>query len=258
MLGLGRFHVPLSALPAVNKAIADTAAGTAAIGSGTTMWTTRPRYIREYKQYRRKRRALAVYTARAPARRAFRERRELKFSDDTTTTAPQITWTIDNDIGLSVAQGTGQSERIGRNIKIASIEGLGEVMLNPVSGGDAALFRWYLLKDQQANGAGPTALDIFETDDFNSFFNLANEGRFRILAQGKSAFNRSDPGTVEVVKWLHIKRFFKRPVVIEYSTVGGGLGNRTTNNLLFVYVRSTLGGGQIMDVAMKWRIRYTG
>ncbi len=255
---MSRWHIPLSRLPAINRAIASTALGTAYLGSQTSMWTTRPRYIREYKQYRRKRQALVVYKARMPARRAFREAREMKFSEDTTTAAPQITWTIDADIGLSVAQGTGQSQRIGRKISIHSIEGIGELMLDPVAGGDSALFRWYLLQDKQANGTSPTALDIFENDDFKTFFNLANEGRFRVLAQGKSAFNRFDSGATEVAKWFNVKRFFKRPIVIEYSTTGGGIGNRTTNNLIFVHTRTILGGGQVMGIDLQWRIRYTG
>ncbi len=120
--------------------------------------------------------------------RALRGRRvstvgELKFHDvDLDDAAIAVAGTVTASINL-IAQGVTESERVGRKCTIRSIGWRWniEYKSQAVMSSTADTVRILMYVDKQANGAGISATDLLESDDFQSFNNLSNSGRFRVL-----------------------------------------------------------------------------
>ncbi len=92
--------------------------------------------------------------------------------------------TISEDSCNAIAQGTTESERIGRKCVIRSINWrfdiVGGTRANTAApSGD--IVRVILYLDKQCNGATAGVTDILESADYQSFNNLANKSRFRTL-----------------------------------------------------------------------------
>ncbi len=81
---------------------------------------------------------------------------------------------------LTIAQGTTESQRIGRKITITSIHMYGVFELKQTNDFrfTAEIIRVIIFQDKQANGALPGILDLMENGDLISFRNLSNSGRF--------------------------------------------------------------------------------
>lgn len=100
---------------------------------------------------------------------------EKKSIDVTTSYTPSGgTWQGPTLIN-GIAQGVGNSERVGRKTVMKS------VMMRSVSSTDGP-FRIMIVYDKQANGATPAVTDIVDNDSFNAFQNLQNSDRFVIVA----------------------------------------------------------------------------
>lgn len=84
-----------------------------------------------------------------------------------------------------IPQGVTESTRVGRKCTIKSIHCRMLISL-PTQDANATpalgdSLRYVLYMDKQCNGATAAVTDIFEQNDFHSFRNLANSGRFVIL-----------------------------------------------------------------------------
>lgn len=92
-----------------------------------------------------------------------------------------------------ISQGVGESQRIGRKCTIRSIEWKARYTLPEIdalaSPQDTAIVRMILYQDQQANGAAATVVEILKTASALSFYNLQNQGRFKILLDRTFAMN---------------------------------------------------------------------
>ena len=97
---------------------------------------------------------------------------------------------------VDIAQGTGESQRIGRKCTITNIH----IRLNYefISSGSNDMtemaeahetVRFILYWDKQCNGATAAVTDLLDTDVYNSFRNLANGKRFNVLADKLLTFN---------------------------------------------------------------------
>ncbi len=114
--------------------------------------------------------------------------------------------------------------------------------------------------DKQCNGAAATVLGILETADFQSFNNLANKGRFRILHDNNVDLNYAAMGgngtTHDTLGVNHSYQWYKSvniPIEFDNSADDGTLATIRTNNIgvMLVGVNGTAGFGS------KMRLRFT-
>ncbi len=100
--------------------------------------------------------------------------------DDATISAAG---TIQIDSIHKIAAGTGESTRLARQVHVKAILWRG-VLTVPSSTSltqSWEQFRIIVYLDHQANGATATPTSILESDNIDSFKNLANTGRFTVL-----------------------------------------------------------------------------
>ncbi len=168
-------------------------------------------------------------------------RGELKFHDVDLDDAVIATGgTVTPSINL-IAQGITESTRVGRKCTIKSI--LWRYSINLVeqdaqataASGDT--IRVILFWDKQANGATATVTGILQSADYQSFNNLANSQRFRVLHDKTRTINfqtlASDgAGVVSSADVLRDYTFFKKcDIPIEFSDTTGAITEIRSNNL---------------------------
>lgn len=161
----------------------------------------------------------------------------------------------------TIATGTGESARIGRKIVIRNINWRWNLHQQSAASASAMAncYRIIFYLDRQANGATAAVTDILETDNYQSFLNLANSSRFRILYDKKVVFNPNIAGNGtanDSGEMFHQGSFNKKCAIrIEYSGTDGTLGVVRSNNLglLILGKENTTSG--ILD--SKLRLRFT-
>lgn len=167
---------------------------------------------------------------------------ELKFHDvdlDTGTivTAGAVTPTVN-----IIPQGVLENNRVGRKCTIKSIMWRYDVVLTPVTASvdTTDMVRIIMFLDKQCNGATAAVLDILETADYQSFNNLSNTGRFRILMdkthvlQAMSGSGRGTTDTLAFGENIKSGTFFKKcdiPIEYDNSASTGVLTTIRTNNI---------------------------
>ncbi len=207
-------------------------------------------------------------------RRAKRRRRtktfprgilgELKFFDGTKgSTTTVVTGAISNVSLNLVVQGITEKTRIGRRITIKSLFLHGNVTLpstaTVANTADSARIIVYL--DKQANKATAATTDIMEaTISIDSFRNLGNKGRFRILSDRKydvwsgagagEAAGDSEYGEM-IISWD--LALAKLNIPVEFTAETGAIGEITSNNIGVMVI----GRSGVCGVGYKWRLRYT-
>lgn len=123
-------------------------------------------------------------------------RGELKFKD--TGIAPSLVTAA----GLTffnfdeIAQGTGESQRIGRKVTLRYFELRGHLELPPatvlVEGADQVRFILYC--DKQTNGANAAPTDLLQTADIDSLRNMDNISRFTFIKDETFQLNATVSG----------------------------------------------------------------
>jgi len=166
---------------------------------------------------------------------------ELKFFD---VTLDDVTIASGGNITPSlnlIPQGITESTRGGRKCTIRSINwrwthSLPETV-DTSSNGSGDSVRIILYVDKQCNGAAAVALDILETNNINSFRNLSNKNRFRILFDRTQAINIiafSQNGTSKYSTTNNIKvgAIYKTcNIPIEFSNTTGAITEIRSNNI---------------------------
>ncbi len=135
-----------------------------------------------------------------------------------------------------VVQGTDEVERIGRKIVIRSIMWRWLITvpqtLNPSD--TTSTVRLMLVLDKQCNGTIINPTDVTETANFQSFNNLVNKGRFRILMDRMITVN-STSGTDTATGFGRASKpgsfYMKCAIPIEYSQPTGAMTSIRSNNL---------------------------
>lgn len=187
---------------------------------------------------------------------------ELKFHDVDLSLAniPQIG--LRNADLLTIAEGNGEEERIGRKITIKSIL----IRANALLPGGTNLaqasetVRFMVVQDTQANGAQAAATDVLETANYKAFNNLANSSRFRVMLD-KQLTLRCSAGSGNGTTDNHLQNeynfnFYKKcSIPIEYDNTAstGAISTIRSNNILvFAFGRA----GGIADISGKIRFRF--
>ena len=222
----------------------------------------------------------ATVARRAKRRRMMAKRPytgvELKFADiETTADAFATTWSTMEDATFDsvsgVAQGNGESQRIGRKYAIHSIHikcvveqnGL-ESQTNPINDQTG---RICLVWDKQTNGAQLTATDVMDggqTDDMLAFRNLQHTARFQVLwdrtwklnmnnQTNEGAANLFANGSVST-PIMKYNKYFNPPIKVICDGTTATIASISDNSLHIIGVAT--GTNPLLN--MQIRIRYTG
>lgn len=231
---------------------------------------------RPYKK-RRKQAPMAIrgggprtggYLNRTGGYRRFAPFQELKFADQTVNTAidPVATsqWIVSLNNGSGIAQGDGQSERIGRKAVISSVHMEGYLEMDPgsVISDSTNMVRIAVVLDKQANGSVPGFQDIWRLAglSMNQFRNLEKSSRFKVLFDKRYVLRPQVAGNgtaVDVGQWLAPIKFHKRVnIPVEYSGITNSVSSIVNNNLLVFACRESAASEP--RIVYNWRIRYDG
>ncbi len=167
---------------------------------------------------------------------------ELKFHDvDLDDAIVAVGGTITPSINL-IAQGVIESTRVGRKCVLRKVQWRYDIDLpleqDQADLGQGDIVRVIMYIDKQANGATAAITDILESADYQSFRNLTNSGRFRILLDKTHSINRrvamtdgaNTSATPEVVTGTHT--LFKTiNIPLEFSAGTGAITEIRSNNL---------------------------
>ncbi len=187
---------------------------------------------------------------------------ELKFFDiDLDDVGIAQNGTIIADSINKIAQGVTESNRIGRKCTIRQINWRFRLNLAASVAANAAAetVRLIMYLDKQANGATAAVTDILESNDFQSFNNLTNKGRFRTLMDREYDLNAAaggGDGTTEDYAEVNLTdTFFKKVnIPIEFSAGTGAITEIRSNNIGVLILSET---GAISSFASKIRLRFS-
>ncbi len=162
-----------------------------------------------------------------------------------------------------IPQGVTEVQRIGRKAVVKNINWRYQLSIaeqdaqsTPVS---ADSVRLILYVDSQCNGATAAITDILESADYQSFNNLVNRGRFRILMDRTHQMNpltlASDgAGVVSSAAIKYNFGFFKKcHLPVEFNGATGAITEIRSNNI-GVLVISNAG---VVNLDSKFRLRFT-
>ncbi len=205
---------------------------------------------------------LAKRRVTAPRRRR-RVMGEIKFHDlDIDDAVVSTGGTIAEDSCLTIAEGNGESDRIGRKITVRSIHWKYSMQMpNQSQAANASEdLRIILYLDKQTNGAAATVLNILESADYQSFRNLSNSGRFQILHDRTYSLNAQGGGgdgttnfTTEVTRSVTWSKQVNIPIEYDNSATTGVITSMRSNNIGVLTISRD--GRPVLD--SKMRIRYT-
>ncbi len=165
---------------------------------------------------------------------------------------------------IRIAEGNGESGRIGRKITIKSINWRFTVDVPEADGvanpANSDTVRVILYLDKQTNGSAATILGILETASFQSFNNLSNSKRFRTLMDRTYTLNVKAGGSNGTTSdWAQNRiddTFFKKvniPIEYDNSATTGALSTIRSNNIGLLLISGTGTAG----FQSKMRLRYS-
>ncbi len=188
---------------------------------------------------------------------------EKKFHDvdilDAVTVVPMVIHNL-----TVIPEGNGESERIGRKICIKSISWKFEATLptTAIAANTSDLLKFFIVQDRQTNGAQFAATDLLDLDAWDSFNNLANSKRFKVLMTKTitlRAHAGSGRGTTDTLSYGEDIRYSigskQCSIEIEYdnSANTGAIGTVRSNNIYWC-TQTTRGLPAIVGHV---RVRYT-
>ncbi len=171
---------------------------------------------------------------------------ELKFHDLSIDDAViAINGNIAEDSCLTIPEGNGDSDRIGRKITVTNIGWRFSMNLpaTATAADTSDIIRVILYEDKQCNGATAvvaTNAGILAADDFESFNNLSNRKRFRILMDRNYAMKSmagSGRGTTDTLSYGEDRvtdTFFKKvniPIEYDNSVTTGAIESMRSSNI---------------------------
>lgn len=186
---------------------------------------------------------------------------ELKFHDvDLDDAVITQAGTITASISL-IAGGTTESTRIGRKCTITNINWRFDIVMNDTGTVDntSEAVRVMMYQDHQTNGAAAVALDILETDDYQSFNNLSNKNRFTILfdktydmvCPSGAGQNAADAFGETICSDAMYKKVM---IPLEWAAQGALISNLRSNNIGVMLLSKS---GNLTTFASKIRLRFS-
>ncbi len=189
---------------------------------------------------------------------------ELKFHDlDVDDVLIAANGNIAEDSVLTIAQGTTESTRLGRKITIKNVFWRFKMTLQAIDAGTpqfAETVRVILYLDKQCNGATAvvaTDAGILASDNFQSFNNLSNKSRFKILMDREYNLNPQAGGGTDTGQFgLADTLFHKCSIPVEYdsSVTTGAITSMRSNNIGVLLLSDQ---GNVVAFESKMRVRFT-
>lgn len=165
---------------------------------------------------------------------------EKKFFDTTRAShIPAQAGTISNLSLNLIPQGTTESQRIGRKCVIKSLFIKGYILSNATSDENKTSDRMRIIvyQDKQCNGATAAVTDILETAAINSFRNLAESGRFKILKDktyvtGSPGGSYNGTNDLWAAKYVNLRiNFANLNIPLEFNSTTGAITEIRSNNI---------------------------
>ncbi len=187
---------------------------------------------------------------------------ELKFHDLDLDVTLATAGSIKDSLNL-IAQGAGESQRLGRKVVIKSIYVRGAYALSQTTADNSShgIVRCIIYVDRQCNGATAAVLDILETADFQSHRDLTQTQRFKILMDKSQALNKpGGAGNGTANDWPTVQRlfkFYKRvevPILFDGAT--GAITEICCNNIGVLFITDTTNAVPLFF--SKIRLRFDG
>lgn len=159
-----------------------------------------------------------------------------------------------------VAQGSDFTNRTGRKSKMVTVQVAGQ--LGPTGGTDNSTgchAKVFVVFDTQPNGALPTMTDILTASTSDSFMNLNNRDRFKVVAQhdvalgpfdntSTTAYSDSAISLVSIYKKIDVETI--------YDGTTAGIADVQTGSLLLVTIGNNAAAqGYVARLAV--RVRFT-
>ncbi len=185
---------------------------------------------------------------------------ELKFHDvDLDDAVVSQAATVTDSIN-KIPQGITEKTRIGRKCTIKSILWRYNLRLPATSttGDTSDTVRVILYLDKQCNGATIADTDLLESDDFQSFNNLANSGRFRVLMDRNHTMASPSGLGNGTTNFFGENRedftFFKKcNIPIEFNNTTGAITEIRSNNIGVILVSES----GLVQFGSKIRLRFS-
>ena len=161
-----------------------------------------------------------------------------------------------------IAQGVGESERIGRKMTIVTVLLRWRVTLlaSVASNLTDGVFRMIIFVDKQCNGATAAVTDILAAANYQSFNNLANKGRFRTLhdrthvvnAMAVAATDNTTFVSMEVAKDGEVF-LTGLNIPVEYSASTPSIADIRSNNVGLLLIA----GAGVLNFDSQMRVRFS-
>ncbi len=185
------------------------------------------------------------------------EQREHKFHDVSDLGTAFATAGTVSDALLTIAEGSGESNRVGRKIWLKSINIRILLSKSQDADQDQIIARVLIVQDTQCNGALPAVTDVLETADELSYLKLNNTGRFRILKdklvvlQSQAGFSVASPAGEYSSKVALVKFRKKCNIPVMYNGTAGTIDQIPSNNIFAIGIASAAVGN--WSVACRFR-----
>ncbi len=198
------------------------------------MRRTKPRFRKHRSKFRPGYDRTAGYYGR------FSKPGELKFFDlDIDDAVVAANGTIAQDSVNKIAQGVTEVTRVGRKCTIRAINWRWQIDLPILATANSSIgdvVRVILYLDKQANGATAAVTDILESDDYQSFNNLANKSRFRTLMDREYTLTAPSAAGDGAANDMSADRitdsFYKKcNIPIEFDATTGAITEIKSNNI---------------------------
>lgn len=155
-----------------------------------------------------------------------------------------------------IDEGTGDSARIGRKIQLTSVQIRGFIQPADADTGDS-MVRVMLVWDKQVNGVIATIANILSAATANSFMNLDNRERFKVVCDEKftlQQFNVASSLSGSALPLVDVYKKFSGVTI--YDGTGGGIADINTGAMYLVTIGTAVAAiGATAQLAC--RVRYT-
>lgn len=164
---------------------------------------------------------------------------EKKYIDTTLTLSDPVPTTGSiYDSLVNIAQGAGESQRVGRKVTVTAISLRYEVAIDNTSTPSATEdgVRVILFHDAQTNGVAASVTDILAAASYLSFNNLSNKERFKILSDkfhdvSCTAGAWDGANDQFAAKGVTKSVYLRCEVPVEFSGATGAITEIRSNNL---------------------------
>jgi len=154
-----------------------------------------------------------------------------------------------------VAVGADETNRIGRNITLKSIQMHGRIFNNSTAVFNHVLIA--LVYDRQPNKALASFTDIYDSASPNAFKKDENKDRFLIIKEWRKVLTGSGVAANNSFAWPMEKYLKLKGLPVNYSSLGtGAIGDINTGALLLVYTGNNADGTADAQLTAGFRVRF--